>query len=293
MSSSDPTASPSIRSQTRSPLPVIGLLPAAGQATRIAPLPLSKELYPIGFQAMASGLGLRPKVVSQYLLERLQQAGITQTYFILRPGKWDIPAYFGDGSALPMHLGYLIMGLPYGVPYTLDQAYPFVQNAIVALGFPDILFWPEDAFTHLLQRQAQTQADVVLGLFPTDQPQKAGMVDFDATGRVHLIIEKPSQTELKYMWAIAVWNPTFTQFLHEHLIAIEAAQTSTPERSRPSRELAIGDVIQAGISAGLRVEAEIFETGVYLDIGTPENLVKAVQDYARLESQAEPSTESS
>lgn len=286
MPPSDSPAPSSTPSPHPASLPLIGLLPAGGQATRIAPLPLSKELYPIGFQSEASG-HVRPKVVSQYLLERLRQAGITQTYFILRSGKWDIPAYFGDGSALQMHLGYLIMGLPYGVPYTLDQAYPFVQNAIVALGFPDILFWPEDAFTHLLQRQAQTQADVVLGLFPTDQPQKAGMVDFDSSGRVHLIIEKPSQTDLQYMWAIAVWTPAFTQFLHEHLIAIAATKTqpSAPEKS--SRELAIGDVIQAGITAGLRVEAEVFETGVYLDIGTPENLVKAVQEYAYLESEVE------
>ena len=293
MPPSDFTAAPAIASQVTASVPVIGLLPAAGQATRIAPLPLSKELYPIGFQAMAPRQSLRPKVVSQYLLERLQRAGITQTYFILRPGKWDIPAYFGDGSALHMHLGYLIMGLPDGVPYTLDQAYPFVQNAIVALGFPDILFWPEDAFTHLLQRQARTQADVVLGLFPTEQPEKAGMVDFDSDGRVHLIIEKPSQTDLQYMWAIAVWNPTFTQFLHDYLIAIEAAKTQTLEPARSPQELAIGDVIQAGITAGLRVEAEVFETGVYLDIGTPENLVKAVQNYAHLEPQTEPSTESS
>ena len=283
---SDFTTASALSSQAPGSHPIIGLLPAGGQATRIAPLPLSKELYPIGFQAVASETSqpsLRPKVVSQYLLERLQQAGITQAYFILRPGKWDIPAYFGDGSALDMHLGYLIMGLPYGVPYTLDQAYPFVQNAIVALGFPDILFWPEAAFSQLLQRQARTQADVVLGLFPTDQPQKAGMVDFDAFGRVRLIIEKPSQTDLKYMWAIAVWTPTFTQFLHDHLIAVEAAKTQIPEAERSLRELAIGDVIQAGITTGLRVEAEVFETGVYLDIGTPENLVKAVQEYAHLD----------
>jgi glucose-1-phosphate thymidylyltransferase len=282
MRPSDSITASALSSQARSH-PIIGLLPAGGQATRIAPLPLSKELYPIGFQSVASGQSVRPKVVSQYLLERLQQAGITQAYFILRPGKWDIPAYFGDGSALDMHLGYLIMGLPYGVPYTLDQAYPFVQNAIVALGFPDILFWPEAAFSQLLQHQAQTQADVVLGLFPTDQPQKAGMVDFDADGRVHLIIEKPSQTDLRYMWAIAVWNPTFTQFLHDHLIAVDAVKTQIPEPERSPRELAIGDVIQAGITAGLRVEAEVFATGVYLDIGTPENLVKAVQTYAHLD----------
>ena len=161
---------------------VIGLLPAAGQAKRIAPLPVSKELYPIGFRFVEENHSLRPKAVCHYLLEKMQLAGIAKAYIILRSGKWDIPAYLGDGAMLNMHLGYLIMGLPFGVPYTLDQAYPFVQKALVALGFPDILFQPDDVFVRLLARLRASEADVVLGLFPTDQSQKAGMVDFDAGG---------------------------------------------------------------------------------------------------------------
>ena len=89
---------------------------------------------------------MRPKVVSHYLLEKMRLAGIQEVYIVLRPGKWDIPAYFGDGSALGMHLAYLILGVPFGVPFTLDQAYPFVRNATVAFGFPDMLFDPEDGF---------------------------------------------------------------------------------------------------------------------------------------------------
>jgi glucose-1-phosphate thymidylyltransferase len=46
----------------------------------------------------------------------MQLAGIDKAYFILRSGKWDIPAYFGDGEMLSMNLGYLIMNLPFGVP---------------------------------------------------------------------------------------------------------------------------------------------------------------------------------
>lgn len=253
---------------------VVALLPAGGQATRISPLPLSKELYPIGFHPLGQDGSLRPKVACHYLLERMRSAGIQKAFFILRSGKWDIPAYFGDGLMLEMHLGYLIMRLPYGVPYTLDQAYPFVKDAIVALGFPDILFEPEDVFTQLLDRQSQSQADVVLGLFPTEQPEKAGMVDFDDSGRVHKIIEKPATTNLRYMWATAVWSPTFTQFLHEYLLEVEATYAAT-DAVRP--ELPIGDVIQAALERGLQVEAEVFAAGRYLDIGTPENLVKAVQ----------------
>ena len=256
---------------------IIGLLPAGGQATRISPLPLSKELYPVGFQDFGVKSNWRPKVVSQYLLEKMQLAGIEKTYFILRPGKWDIPAYFGDGTMLSMNLGYLIMGLGYGVPFTLDQAYPFVQDAVVALGFPDILFQPEDAYVRILSRLEVSNADVVLGLFPTDKPQKAGMVDFDDKGKVRLIIEKPPQSNLRFMWGIAVWTPAFTQFLHEYLLTLKA-------KSNLSQlpEVPIGDIIQAAIHKGFHVEAEAFSDGTYLDIGTPDDLVRAVRHFAAL-----------
>jgi glucose-1-phosphate thymidylyltransferase len=84
----------------------------------------------------------------------MRLAGVTRAYIVLREGKWDIPAYLGDGTMLNMHLAYLMMRLPFGAPYTLDQAYPFVQDALVAFGFPDIIFQPDDAFVQLLARQA-------------------------------------------------------------------------------------------------------------------------------------------
>jgi glucose-1-phosphate thymidylyltransferase len=248
-------------------LEIIGLLPAGGQATRLAPLPMSKELYPIGFRSDQTGM--RPKVVSHYLLEKMRSAGVRKAFFILRPGKWDIPQYYGDGSLLNMHLGYLTIHVPYGVPYTLNQAYPFVQEAMIALGFPDILFEPADAFVELVKHQEKTQADVMLGLFPTENYQKAGMVDFEPeSGQVFQIIEKPQQTHLRYMWAIALWTPRFTEFLHHFL------QTHTP-----GRELPIGDVIQAAIAAGLSVNAVPFPQGSYRDIGTPDDLMQAIRDF--------------
>ncbi|GAB4226518.1 MAG: sugar phosphate nucleotidyltransferase [Elainellaceae cyanobacterium] len=248
-------------------LDLIGLLPAGGQATRLSPLPLSKELYPIGFHQPNPDNVSKPKVVSHYLLEKMRLAGIRKAFFILRPGKWDIPNYFGDGTMLDMHLGYLTVHVPHGVPYTLNQAYPFVQDALVALGFPDILFQPVDAYKQLIARQQASQADVVLGLFPTTDTRKVGVVDFDSAGRVYRIIEKPHQTHLTYMWAIALWTPQFTEFLHQYL-----------KTHNPDRELPIGDVIQAGIDAGLRVEAEVFTDGSHLDVGTPEDLAKAIRD---------------
>lgn len=255
-------------------------MPAGGQATRIAPLPCSKELYPVGFQLVGGGRGPRPKVVCHYLLEKMRLAGISRAYIVLREGKWDIPAYLGDGTMLDIHLAYLMMRLPFGTPYTLNQAYPFVQDALVALGFPDIIFQPDDAFVHLLARQAATNADVVLGLFPTDHPQTADMVDLDGNGRIRQIVIKPLQTDLHYTWIIAVWTPSFTRFTHEYLAAAQTqrAQDNTGNDPSKQRELFVGDVIRAAIDAGLQVEKVLFPEGNYLDIGTPDNLVKAVHD---------------
>jgi glucose-1-phosphate thymidylyltransferase len=252
---------------------IVGLVPAGGQATRIAPLPCSKELYPIGFRSTDAGHGLQTKVVSHYLLEKMRLAGITKAYIVLRPGKWDIPAYFGDGLFLNMHLAYLMTRSPLGVPYTLDQAYPFVEDAMVAFGFPDILFQPDDAFIQLLSRQRTNDADVWLGLFPTDLPENEDLVDVDEKGRVREIVIKPQRMRLCYTWGIAVWTPVFTEFLHEYVSARQDPLSG-------SRELTAGDVLQAAIENHLRVDAVPVSKDPYLDIGTPERLLKAVQDFA-------------
>lgn len=253
---------------------VIGLVPAAGKATRIAPLPCSKELLPVGSWSVDEGQNVRPKAVCQYLLERMRLGGVGKAYFILRAGKWDIPTYFGDGSVLGMSLAYLVMRLPFGVPYTLDQAYPFVQNHVVALGFPDIIFEPKDAFVHLLDQLSTTDADIVLGLFPTDQPQKADVVEFDPGGQIRSIIIKQEQTGLRYAWIIAVWTPVFTRFMHEYLSSDQVGKNVSADR-----ELFVGDIVQAAIGSGLRVKGLSFPEGTYLDIGTPDDLAKAREKY--------------
>lgn len=259
---------------------LIGLLPAGGQATRIAPLPCSKELYPVGFHQVGAERDLRPKAVCHYLLEKMRRADVNKAYIILREGKWDIPAYLGDGTMLGVHLAYLMMGVPFGAPYTLDQAYPFVREAVVVFGFPDIIFQPDDAFGQLLAHQVATEAEVVLGLFPADQPQKMDMVDLDKDGQIRQIVIKPRQTDLRYTWIIAVWTPVFTRFMHEYLAAQMAGwpDASGGNNSPKQRELFVGDVIQAAIDDGLPVETVCFPEGDYLDIGTPEDLIKAVRN---------------
>lgn len=255
--------------QQKNQIDLVGVIPAAGTASRLGLLPCSKELFPVGFHKTRNGKQLQPKAVSHYLLERMQTANVSKVYIILRKGKWDISNYFGDGKMLDMHIAYLLMDLPFGVPFTIDQAYPFLKDATVVFGFPDIIFEPRDAFKQLLSRQNESNADVVLGLFPAQKPHKADVVDLDANGRIRRFEIKPASTKLRYAWVIAVWNFSFTVFLHRHLGA-------SPEMDPPKKELFLGDVFQAAIDDDLQIESVIFQNSRYYDIGTPEDLIEAV-----------------
>jgi len=258
-----------------SELPILGIIPAAGVSARLAPLPCSKELLPVGFFDTPNGP--RPMPVCLYLLERLRIAGVDRAFLVLRSGKWDIPAYLGSGERFEMSLGYLLMNLAHGAAYSIDQAYPFAQRCLVALGFPDIIFNPPDAYAHLIARQRTTGADVVLGLFPTDQPQSVDMIDLAESGRIRRIDVKPSHSELAYTWALAVWAPTFTEFLHVHLARIDRCRAGQAEG--PEREVHVGDVVQAAVETGMHVDSVVFAGGEALDIGTPGNLARAATRY--------------
>jgi glucose-1-phosphate thymidylyltransferase len=256
-----------------SPSEVIGLIPAGGLGKRLSPLPCSKEIYPIAFNDAQFKSERRPKVACQYLLEEMKLAGIDKAYFILREGKWDIPSYLGDGKSLGMRLAYIMMDLPYGPPYTLNQAASFVKDAIVAFGFPDILFQSENGFGKLLSYQNCSRADVVLGLFPAEETAKVDMIDIEENCRVREIVIQPLHTQLRYSWNIAVWTPVFTEFLDSFL-----ARQKPPVAQCP--ELSVGMVIQAAICAGLRVDGLPVSEEPYFDIGTPEGLAKAMSRFA-------------
>jgi len=252
---------------TVSAAPVVGLVPAAGRADRLGPLPCSKEIFPVGFRDAGGG----PRPVCEHLLEAFRDAGVHRAFVLLRKGKWDVPAFLGRGldagAAGALHLAYLALDPTAGVPETIDCAYPFVADHSVALGFPDILFEPRDAFRRLRERQAATGAPVVLGLFPAEAPEKTDMVELDDAGRVRRLVIKQAATALAYTWSIALWQPELTRYLHEYLARRDPGET---------RELYLGEVIQAAIDDGFAVEAVTFPGGSYLDVGTPEDLERAV-----------------
>jgi glucose-1-phosphate thymidylyltransferase len=150
----------------------------------------------------------------------------------------------------------------------LLSAFPFFQTSIVAFGFPDIISYPENAFLQLSELLTTTDSDVVLGLYPTDRPDKADMVRLDTNGRVEAISIKLDETPLEYAWIQAVWTPRFSQFLERYLQDEQRQLASI----HPEKELQIGDVVQEAIHEGLDVLGYEFKQGSFIDIGTPEDL---------------------
>lgn len=254
---------------------VVAVIPAAGRSRRLAPLPCSKELLPVGFDRDPRGKERSPKVASHYLLERFREAGIHKGYIIIRDGKWDIPAYWGDGQRLDMDLAYVVIETSIGPPDTIDRAYSFVKDKVVAFGFPDILFKPNDVFIKLLTQLDRRMTDVVLALFPAHDTKAMDMIDVDACLRVRAIQLKPRVTRLKYAWLCAVWTPVFTEFLHQFLHRVRKGQNAELIRNRridPQGDIPVGAVLGAAVQAKLKVEGVTFPAGRYIDIGTPQAL---------------------
>lgn len=251
---------------------IVGLIPAGGHATRLAPLPCSKELFPIGWQSDKTG-EMKPKAVSAFLLDKYKTAGIRKAYFILRKGKWDIPQYYGDGELVDMDIAYLIMNAPYGHPFTLDQAFPFTKNNFVAFGYPDILFAPEDAFASLIKKQTETDAAIVLGIFPLRPDQRWPVASLDRNGKIDIIAHKTPPPEIPRLgFAIAFWTPEFSLFMHDFLTRAISQKKFV---ASDGTEYTMNHVLQAAIDSGLNVENVVFPSGFVLDVGTPNDLFAA------------------
>jgi glucose-1-phosphate thymidylyltransferase len=268
---------PAENTRYNSPNDLIGVIPAAGTASRLGALPCSKEIYPVGLGDESPTNQLRPKPAIVNLLEKMNLAEVTQVFIVLRDGKWDIPAYLGSGGIIGLPIGYLITDSSLGVPFTVDQAFPIVKEAMVVFGFADILCNPQDGFSQMLTRQAESKADIVLGLFFSHRPQDEDLVELGKNGRVIKIEVKPKRTNLKYTWLIAIWTPAFTRFLHNYVIDFKKNDLFSEHLNRTGKcdEVFMGEMFNAAIDSGLYIDQVIFKDGIYLDIGTPDNLAKA------------------
>lgn len=250
---------------------IVGLIPAGGQAKRLGKIPCSKEIIPVYTNESEYNSKFEIRVISEHLINSFRIAGIENIYFILRKGKWDIPSYYGDGSEFGVNISYCIMNLPYGTPFTLDQAYHFTKDKYIALGYPDIIFNPADAFIDVKKKMLETNADIVLGVFKIKNYMKWDMIEFDSDGKINDIVIKQDRPDLKYGWTIALWNPTFWDYMHEYVK--ELIKDSNNDEIK-NRELYPGDIFIDAIKKGMKAEAVVFKDGTSTDIGTPEDFLK-------------------
>jgi glucose-1-phosphate thymidylyltransferase len=250
---------------------IVGIIPAAGRGSRLAPFPCPKELFPVGYQdyELNGNQVKRPKVVGQYLVENMIVAGVTHIYFIVSEGKGDIMNYFGNGSRFGIHISYLFQDELQGMPGAINLAEPWIGDATVVFGMPDTIIEPNDALKQLLDDHTNSQATLSLGLFHTDSPQKFGMVETDDHGNVTFTIDKPNGSNLDKMWGCCCWSSEFTALIKEYLTS----------NLYESKEIVLGDVFNLALKRKLPVRGLEFSDGHYIDIGTTDELDLAIKKF--------------
>ncbi|HGE71719.1 TPA: hypothetical protein ENX78_12835 [Candidatus Poribacteria bacterium] len=230
----------------------IGLVPAAGKGLRLN-LPYPKELYPV----------IRNnhyKPVAQFVIDQMVGVGIKHIVFVINETKHQLIGYFGSGSRFGCSFSYVVQediennqsSTSPGLGIALDAAYHLTTGKTVFFGMPDTIIQPKNMYRQCMPYLAEY--DLELCLFPTEFPNKFGMVRRNEEGKVLEIIDKPQKTELKYMWGSIVWKARFTEYLH-HKITSEKVYD-------------FASIINQAIRDGLSVHSTIIEDGDYIDLGT-------------------------
>lgn len=238
---------------------IIGLLPCAGLGLRMRPLNYPKELLPIVYSTVAGKNGVRPKLSIEFSLEAYIQAGVRKCYVIVPDWKPEIMRYLGDGSAFGIDIAYLHNSKANGLADAVFSMEPWANNGLTCLALPDTQFSPQNAFAFLLDKWRRMNADLVLGIFPTDEPQHLAPVELDPSGKILAIQDKPKCPKFMNTWGLALWNANFWALFKS------VAGSILPGSS-------ISDIFQLAIENGLRVYGVHFEDGFYYDIGKIDKL---------------------
>ena len=236
----------------------IGLIPAAGKGVRLG-LPYPKELYPIIREN-------RYKPISQFVLHNLTTAQVNHVVFVINETKHQLIAYFGNGHRFGCDISYVVQeqsnegekSTSPGLSHALDAAYHLTRGKTVFFGMADTIMQPEEVFKVAYQ-QIQPDDDVVLVLFPTERPEKFGMVRTDAENKVIEIVDKPKQTDLTEMWGCILWRPRFTEFLHKHV-------------QQGVADFAV--IMNNAIHEGYQFRGVHFPNGLYIDLGTYDEIME-------------------
>ena len=170
-----------------------GIIPAAGNGTRIQPLAFSKELLPVGSRLDENGTE-RPRAVSEYLVERMVRAGATKICFVISPWKSDILQYYG-GVVGDVDIAYVCQAGAVGLCDAIFRAVPLIPaDEPVIVGLPDTIWFPADALGRLLPDRLSFL------LFPVERPELFDAVDCDDAGRVRSIQVKSTAATTNWIW---------------------------------------------------------------------------------------------
>ena len=239
-----------------------GIVVAGGSGTRLYPatLAMSKQLLPIFDKPMI-----------YYPLSTLMLAGIREILIISTPQ--DTPRFaqlLGDGSQWGMSFHYEVQVEPEGIAQALILGKPFLNNHPCALVLGDNIFYGHDFYKLLSIANAQTDGASIFAYHVND-PERYGVVDFDSSGKVLSLEEKP---------ALAKSNYAVTGLYFYDQNASDFAQQLIPSARG---ELEITDLNSIYLSAG-KLRVEIMGRGyAWLDTGTPQSFLEAGQFIATLE----------